>query len=262
MPTAFLHDSSIDIEKDAVRQEINGILAHSTAMPCVTPYVALRRISKALAYFHIYLPKRAYMEGDRGVEVYEVKQFGDRMGMTDQGEWISHVPAKFHLVFRYRLMGASFFVSARIVDSAGLDKELDQAEAMVSEARKLKPRKSLNPPWTGPDRIATDNHMARVRKLAQNAMMRMSRKKPVKEGFLDTIKSANPFNKAADAMSVGKAEAKPDMRIMGNPDTQKKPPKEGSANSAFPSMNEGRMPASVIKHTTFIHRRKCRSWLT
>lgn len=264
MPTAFLHDSSIDIEKDAVRQEINGILSHSTAMPCVTPYAALRRVSKALAYFHIYLPKKSYMEGDRGVEVYEIKQFGERMGFTDQGEWISHVPAKFHLVFRYRLMGASFYVSAKIVDKEGLDKELDQAEAMVSEARKVRSRK-VSPPWSGPDRIATDNHMARVRKLAQNAMMRMSRKKPVKEGFLDSIRGAVDNAKGAIAKSTGmdklgnalggaaQAAPKPDMRIMGNPDTQKKTPKDGSANSAFPANEEVQRPSmlgSYIKKAT------------
>ena len=133
LPTAFLHDSSIDVAKEAVRQEINAHLAGAVPHSCVTPYAALEKVMKVLAYYHIYLPKRAFLEGDRGVEVYEIKQYGDKMGMNDKGEFITTVPGKFHLVFHYRLFGASFMVSAKIVDAIEMQKELDHAEATVSE---------------------------------------------------------------------------------------------------------------------------------
>jgi hypothetical protein len=105
-----------------------------------------------------------------------------KMGMTDKGEWISHVPAKFRLVFQYRLCGSSFMVTARIVDAIELEHELDTAEAMVSEGRKSRV------PWRGDDRrIDTNTHMIRVKKLAQNAMLRQKRKVVNEEENLDEI---------------------------------------------------------------------------
>ena len=132
MPTA-LSDGSIDINKDSVRAEINGILAATVNKPWVTPYVALRRVSKALAYFHIVLNQKPYLEGTSGVEAWEIHQFGDKMGMTDQGEFVKSVPADYHLFFHYDLIGSMFMIRAKIVDQAELNKELDMAEATLKE---------------------------------------------------------------------------------------------------------------------------------
>lgn len=129
-----LSSGGIDIERDAVRDEINGILAGIAARPCVTPYSSLNKVRKALAYFSIFLPKRVYLEGRHGVEVWEVKQFGDKMGVTDQGEWIHHVPAKYHLFFHYHMVGSMYYLQAKIVDDKELEKRINDAEAMIAEA--------------------------------------------------------------------------------------------------------------------------------
>ena len=119
---------------EAVRDEINGILAGIASRPCVTPYNALYKVRKALAYFSIFLPKKVYLEGKHGIEVWEVNQFGDKMGFDDQGNWIHHVPAKYHLYFHYHLIGSMYFLEAKIVGEDELEAKVNAAERMVAEA--------------------------------------------------------------------------------------------------------------------------------
>ena len=128
-----LASGGIDIERDAIRDEINGILAGIAARPCVTPYASLNKVRKALAYFHIHLPKKVYLEGRHGIEVWEVNQFGIKMGVTDTGEWINHVPAKYYLFFHYHLMGSMYYLQAKIVDEKELESKISYAEGMVAE---------------------------------------------------------------------------------------------------------------------------------
>lgn len=132
MPTV-LSNGSIDIANESVRDEINGYLSAVATRPCITPYIALNKMRKVLAHFHIYLPKRAYMEGKHGVEVWEIHQFGHKMGMTDQGEFIKSTPCKYYLFFHYHLMGSMYFVEAKIVDNDELEKKMDMTERMFAE---------------------------------------------------------------------------------------------------------------------------------
>ena len=128
-----LASGGIGIERDVVRDEINGILSGIGSQPCITPYGSLNRIRKALAYFSIFLPKKVYMEGRHGIEVWEIHQFGDKMGMTDQGEFIKSVPAKYYLFLHYHLIGSMYFLESKIVDDNELEERLNRAENMVAE---------------------------------------------------------------------------------------------------------------------------------
>ena len=151
LPAAQVKDGSIDLERPAVRGQINATLASVTAQPAVTPYIVLHRISKALAYFHIIMPKRAYLEGDKGVEVVELKQFGHRMGMTNQGEFVHDVPGRYFLFLSYssspsygvgygfagnqlQSLGGSFKVAAKVVDEVELQTLLANAERSLAES--------------------------------------------------------------------------------------------------------------------------------
>lgn len=138
-----LSSGGIDIERDAVRDEINGILSGIAARPCVTPYASLNKIRKALAYFHIHLPKKVYLEGRHGVEVWEVSQFGDKMGVSNTGEWIKDVPAKFYLFFHYHLVGSMYFLQAKIVDDKELETKVSNAERMVAEEMDAAARQNI-----------------------------------------------------------------------------------------------------------------------
>jgi hypothetical protein len=150
VPTAIVQDGSIDLEREVVRAQINSSLASVLADPSVTPYNALMRASKVLSYFSIILPKRVYLDGEKGIEAIELRQFGDRMGMTDQGEFVKEVPGKFYLFIQYwrthpnvvpyaatanfiASTGGMFKVAAKVVDKVELDRLIDMAEVSLSE---------------------------------------------------------------------------------------------------------------------------------
>jgi len=144
LPTVQVDDGGLVIEKPAVRAAINAALAGVTSQPAVTPYVVYNRISKLLAQYHIILPRK-FMEGDRGVEVFEVRQFGHKMGMTDGGEFVHSVPTTHYLFMQYGIVsalgvtyakptvGGMFRVTARLVDKAELDRLIDMAEITLAE---------------------------------------------------------------------------------------------------------------------------------
>lgn len=147
VPSALVQNGSIELDKEEVRASINMALAKVTADGSVTPYIALNRIQKALAYFHIILPKRVYLEGPKGVEVHELRQFGHKMGMTDQGEFVHEVPGKYYLFIQYGMntpmsyggqysyptMGGTFRVMAKVVDQIELDRLISMAELSLAE---------------------------------------------------------------------------------------------------------------------------------
>ena len=144
LPTVQVADGGLDISKPAVRAAINAAIAGVVSQPAVTPYVVFNRLSKLLAQYHIILPKR-FLEGDKGVEVFELRQFGHKMGMTDSGEFVNEVPSTHYLFLQYGILspfgityakpvvGGMFKVAARIVDKEELDKLIDMAEITMAE---------------------------------------------------------------------------------------------------------------------------------
>jgi len=144
LPTVQVADGGLDISKPAVRAAINAAIAGVVSQPAVTPYVVFNRLSKLLAQYHIVLPKR-FLEGDKGVEVFELRQFGHKMGMTDSGEFVNEVPSTHYLFLQYGIItpfgityakpvvGGMFKVMARIVDKEELDKLIDMAEITMAE---------------------------------------------------------------------------------------------------------------------------------
>ena len=144
LPSVQVADGGLDIDKPAVRAAINAAIAGVVSQPAVTPYVVFNRLSKLLAQYHIILPRK-FLEGDRGVEVFEIRQYGHRMGMTDSGEFVNEVPSTHYLFMQYGIIspfgityakpvvGGMFSVMARLVDKAELDKLLDMAEITMAE---------------------------------------------------------------------------------------------------------------------------------
>ena len=144
LPTVQVADGGLDISKPAVRAAINAAIAGVVSQPAVTPYVVFNRLSKLLAQYHIVLPKR-FLEGDKGVEVFELRQFGHKMGMTDSGEFINEVPSTHYLFLQYGILspfgityakpvvGGMFKVMAKVVDKEELDKLMDMAEITMAE---------------------------------------------------------------------------------------------------------------------------------
>ena len=182
LPTANVENGNFELENDAVRAEVNAILAGICSHSHVTPYITLRKVSKALAYFSVILPKRTFLEGDKGVEVYEIRQFGDRMGMTDQGEFVREVPVQYHLFFQYTQVMGRFMVTAKVVDTAELNKLLDMAEVMMKECWD---KVTMSQRKAGNDVIQTDGNNGTVStKKAMDTSERKSDKK-LASGKLD-----------------------------------------------------------------------------
>ena len=161
LPTVQVADGGLDISKPAVRAAINAAIAGVVSQPAVTPYVVFNRLSKLLAQYHIILPKR-FLEGDKGVEVFELRQFGHKMGMTDSGEFVNEVPSTHYLFLQYGILspfgityakpvvGGMFKVMARLVDKEELDKLMDMAEVtMAEEAEQMQAIAKANAPKEG-----------------------------------------------------------------------------------------------------------------
>jgi hypothetical protein len=217
VPTAVVKDGSIDLEREVVRAQINSSLASVLADPSVTPYNALMRASKVLSYFSIILPKRVYLDGEKGIEAIELRQFGDRMGMTDQGEFIKEVPGKFYLFIQYwrthpnfvpyaatanfiSSTGGMFKVAAKVVDKIELDRLIDMAEVSLSEG--------------------AEDRQALVKALAPKEDMHTAL------GDCDCTQGDSPSTKSAVSVMMRKKDKK----------------------LSSGELEEGRMPASVIAH--------------
>ena len=103
-PTSFTDRGVLDISNSAVRDNINTLLAGSTKSCKLTPYIALEKARKVLAYFHIHLPATPFMEGDHGVQVFNINQFGHLYGMKDNGEVVTkdENTNPYYVYFEYR----------------------------------------------------------------------------------------------------------------------------------------------------------------
>ena len=194
VPTAFVHDGAIDLEKDEVRDNLNIILKSLGSKMYVTPYSGLQHISKALAQFHIILPKRTFMEGSKGIEVYEIRQFGHKMGMNDKGEFIHDVPATYHLFVRYQVISLGMFqVFAKIVAKGELDGMINQSELALAEdaLEEWKTKRRHKPvipdrddaPFKGGHKVSGEEPMSHAHRLAMKAKARFEKKLEENKGL-------------------------------------------------------------------------------
>lgn len=143
--SANVHSGKTGIDLSAVRDNINAYLNGVTACTFITPYIALERVSKVLANYHIFLPKYTFMEGDSGLAVFNVNQFGGKVGMNDDGEVVTSDDSPFSFYFEYNMNDSGTFdVFAEIVDEdelqelmGDLDDELeDEDEDELNEESK------------------------------------------------------------------------------------------------------------------------------
>jgi hypothetical protein len=215
VPAAYVHNGVIDLQKDEVRDNINIILKSLGSQMYVTPYSGLHHISKALAQFHIILPKRTFMEGSKGIEVYEMRQFGNVIGMNNDGEFINDVPVKHYLFLRYQMIGLGMFqVFAKCVEKGELDSLINQTELSLAEdnleewktKRRHKPEipDSDDAPFEGGHKASSENPMSHAHRLALKAKARFEKKK-VEESFPipgeedeNRKKKKNPFQQSMD----------------------------------------------------------------
>jgi hypothetical protein len=214
------------------------------------------------------MPKRAYLEGDKGVEVVELKQFGHRMGMTDQGEFVHDVPGRYFLFLSYRTsssigggygfagdqlqsLGGSFKVTAKVVDEVELQSLLASAEISLAEScdayenqmkyKAMAPKEKAHTALGDCDCSQGDSPST---KAAVDVSIRKSDKKLSADKLDEMFRLLVRYkNKAGEGREKGLALA--DKKLKGKAKVNASMPKHPYMEE---TVEEGRMPASVIKH--------------
>lgn len=159
MPFANVRSGGMDIEDSAVRDNINSLLAGMTNGKFVTPYIALERVAKTLANFHIFMPAQTFLEGDSGTAIVPINQYGIKVGMSNASTFIkkgevgkdfTHGPhvegennelpnesdntTKYTVYFEYRMSDCGMFeIFCEVVDEDELDEILTDLEAELND---------------------------------------------------------------------------------------------------------------------------------
>ena len=143
--TPYVERGLVGVNVDAVRDNINTFLTGSLSKCFITPYIALEKIRKVLANFHIFLPKTTFLEGDRGVEVFQIKQFGEVMGMRDNGEVVTKMDDPYSLYFEYKMNDRGLFeIFCEIVNQEELDELINKIKEMAEPITERRSRVACN----------------------------------------------------------------------------------------------------------------------
>lgn len=130
----YVERGVIDVHDPAVRDNINTLLTGALGQCFITPYIALEKVRKVLAYYHIFLPKTTFLEGDRGVEVFDIKQFGELAGMRNNGDVVTRVDGSQNLYFEYKMNDKGMYdIFCEIVTDEELDDLVDNVEDEIND---------------------------------------------------------------------------------------------------------------------------------
>lgn len=128
-PSINVEGGSIDLSDSAVVDAANRYIANITSKACVTPYIALEKIRKILSYYKVFLPQTAFLEGDEGNEVFDVSQFGEKYGMTNDGVVKEKNDDGMYVYFEWMMNDEGLFeVFCEIVNAEELDEILADFE--------------------------------------------------------------------------------------------------------------------------------------
>lgn len=130
MPYAQTEKGFVGVDNGPVRDNINIHLAAVTARPHATPYHAMEMVRKVLAPFSIFPPATNFLDGDSGHEVFHIKQFGDKMGMTNDGRVVVKNEDPYYVYFEYQMNDrGSFDIFCEIVDEDELEEIMSDIES-------------------------------------------------------------------------------------------------------------------------------------
>lgn len=134
MPFAQTEKGFVGVDNGPVRDNINIHLTSITAKPYATPYHAMEMIRKVLAPFHIFPPSTNFLDGDSGHEVFQIKQFGDKMGMSNDGQVVVKNFDDYFVYFEYAMNDrGSFDIFCEIVNEDELDEIMADIEAEIED---------------------------------------------------------------------------------------------------------------------------------
>ena len=129
-PAIFNSDGGISITDSTVLDAVNSNLEVATSCDFRTPYNALEEVRKVLAYYKIFLPKSVFLDQNHGNDVFEVSQFGEKMGMNNDGEVVTANDSPFFIYFEWSLNEKGMYDTfAALVDQVELDEILADYDA-------------------------------------------------------------------------------------------------------------------------------------
>ena len=133
-PAIYNSDGNISINDSEVVDAINANLEASTSCSCRTPYISLEEIRKVLAYYKIFLPKSGFLDQNHGYDVFEISQFGEKMGMNNNGEVVSASDSPLFLYFEWSMNERGMYDTfASVVNQEELDEILADYEAEIED---------------------------------------------------------------------------------------------------------------------------------
>lgn len=133
-PAIFNADGGVSINDPTVMDAINSNLEMATSCAYRTPYNALEEVRKMLAYYKIFLPKGVFLDQNHGNDVFEVSQFGEKMGMNNDGEVVTASDSPLFVYFEWSLNEKGMFDTfASLVNQDELDEILADYEAEIAD---------------------------------------------------------------------------------------------------------------------------------
>ena len=99
----------IEVSDASVRVRINDALKRNLDWcdgAFVTPYVAVERVRKVLTQYHIFLPGVTFLEGNEGEHIFDVHQFGFKLGQHENGKVITKDDVEYVIEFTWRSMSS------------------------------------------------------------------------------------------------------------------------------------------------------------
>lgn len=137
-----VRNGDISVDKNPVRENINNLLTNALSSSFVTPYVGLEKVSKVLANFHMHLPKVPFLEGNHGVQVFDLNQFGEMMGMKNDGTVVTKVETPYHVYFEYQMNDKGRYdIFCEVVDDEELDELLGEMEDDMNDVEDEREKK-------------------------------------------------------------------------------------------------------------------------
>lgn len=133
-PAIYNSDGSISIDDPSVIEAINNNLEAATSCTFRTPYNGLEEVRKILAYYKIFLPKSMFLDQNHGNDVFEISQFGNKMGMNNDGEVVSNDSSSLFVYFEWSMTEKGMYdIFASVVDQDELNEILSDYEAEVAD---------------------------------------------------------------------------------------------------------------------------------
>jgi len=127
-------DGGISIDDPTVVSAINANLERTTARPFITPYNALEEIRKILSYYKIFLPKSVFLDQNHGHDVFQISQFGEKIGITNQGEVVTAHDSSLFVYFEWSMTEHGLYdIFSSVVNDEELDEIMSDYESEVAD---------------------------------------------------------------------------------------------------------------------------------